>query len=121
MNYSLLKNKSILLSVLAVGVIFVGKTQLNSQSVLDYPDLLPPQVDASIHSGAGDQTVAVPLTQQINGVEDMLFMNTVVNAQGANPDQATIHIKNRVQHLPAMNQDVVGSVIDTKAAQTGEK
>jgi len=92
--------------------------------IAQYPDLLPPSVVVSAqYPGASAdtvaQTVAVPLEQQINGVEDMIYMNSVSNAQGTlqitvtfalgtDPDQATINVNNRVQRavttLPAAVQ-----------------
>jgi len=81
--------------------------------VAQYPDLLPPEVliSAQYPGASADtiaQTVAVPLEQQINGVEDMIYMKSTSNAQGTlnitvtfrlgtNPDQATVNINNRVQ------------------------
>ena len=86
--------------------------------IAQYPEIVPPEVVVSAtYPGASAETiaetVAAPLEQQINGVEDMIYMQststgsgtmqpTVTFEIGTNPDQATINVNNRVQRAPPL-------------------
>lgn len=113
MNYGFFINRPVLASVISIVIVLAGVMCMRILPVAQYPDLLPPEVSISAqYPGASAetvaQTVAVPLEQQINGVEDMIYMNSTSNAQGTlnitvtfrlgtDPDQATINVNNRVQ------------------------
>lgn len=113
MSYGFFINRPVLSSVISIIIVLAGILCIRILPVEQYPDLLPPTVSVSAqYPGASAetvaQTVAAPLEQQINGVEDMIYMNSVSNAQGTlgitvtfaqgtNPDQATINVNNRVQ------------------------
>ncbi|RCL03017.1 MAG: multidrug efflux pump [Candidatus Tokpelaia sp. JSC189] len=113
MNYGFFVNRPVLASVISIIIVFAGMMCMRIMPVAQYPDLLPPEVSISAqYPGASAdtvaQTVAVPLEQQINGVEDMIYMKSTSNAQGTlnitvtfrlgtDPDQATINVNNRVQ------------------------
>jgi len=113
MNYGFFINRPVLASVISIIIVLAGMMCIRILPVAQYPDLLPPEVSISAqYPGASAdtvaQTVAVPLEQQINGVEDMIYMNSTSNAQGTlnitvtfrlgtDPDQATINVNNRVQ------------------------
>ena len=78
-----------------------------------YPEILPPEIEVSAcYPGANAETVAetvaAPLEQAINGVDNMLYMHsasagngslqmTVTFAIGTDPDLAAINVNNRVQ------------------------
>ena len=84
--------------------------------VEQYPDLTPPQVEVNAtYTGASAnviaETVASLLESQINGVDNMIYMNSVSSGTGSmsltvsfnvgtDPDQATIDVNNRVQLAP---------------------
>ncbi len=81
--------------------------------VAQYPDILPPEVEVTaFYPGANAETVAAtvaaPLEQVINGVDDMLYLRsasagngalsmTVTFAIGTDPDLAAINVNNRIQ------------------------
>ena len=77
-------------TVLSIFIVLMGIMALRVLPVSQYPDLVPPTVMvAAQYPGASPetiaQTVATPLEQQINGVDNMIYMNSVssVSVPGA--------------------------------------
>ncbi len=111
-------SRPILAGVISAFIVIAGLAALRSLPVAQYPDILPPQVAVSaFYPGATAETVsasvAVPLEQQINGVENMLYMTSsnsssgamtiiVTFAVGTDPDIATINVNNRVRAAEAL-------------------
>ncbi len=109
--------------VLSVLMLIAGGLTLLKLPLSEYPQVTPPtvQVTAS-YPGANPEviaeTVAAPLEQVINGVENMLYMSsqaatdgrmtlTVTFQQGTDPDMAQIQVQNRVSRaLPRLPQEV---------------
>lgn len=128
-------NRPIFATVISLLILLAGIVSITVLPVEQYPDLTPPMVQVSAtYPGAGPEviasTVAAPLEQQINGVEDMLYMNSVSNANGdmslmisfkvgTDPDQALINVNNRVQQaMVSLPQDVsrYGVTVDKKSS-----
>lgn len=121
MSYKFFVDRPVLAAVISIVIVLAGIATIGVLPVSQYPELTPPQVVVSAaYPGASaetlTQTVAAPLEQQINGVEDMLYMQssssaagsmqiTVTFALGTDADQAAINVNNRVQRaissLPA--------------------
>lgn len=135
MSYSFFINRPVFASVISIVIVLAGFMCIRILPIAQYPDLLPPQVVVSAqYPGASAetvaQTVAVPLEQQINGVEDMIYMQSTSNASGTlqltvtfalgtDPDQATINVNNRVQRaLTTLPQEVqrLGVVADKRSS-----
>ena len=111
-------DRPIFASVLSIVIVLAGLLAMRALPVAQYPEIVPPQVVVSAtYPGASAQTiaetVAAPLEQQINGVEDMIYMQSTSTGSGTlslsvyfqtgtNPDQATINVNNRVQRATAV-------------------
>ncbi|AXO16403.1 MAG: hydrophobe/amphiphile efflux-1 family RND transporter [Oceanospirillaceae bacterium] len=109
--------------VLSVLMLIAGGLTLLKLPLSEYPQVTPPtvQVTAS-YPGANPEviaeTVAAPLEQAINGVENMLYMSsqaatdgrmtlTIAFKQGTDPDMAQIQVQNRVSRaLPRLPLEV---------------
>ena len=116
-------NRPILATVVSVFITLIGLGALFFLPVAQYPAIVPPtvQVTTSYPGASADvvaQTVATPLEQQINGVEDMLYMSsqstgdgkltiTVTFRIGTDLNVAQMLTQNRVQDaLPRLPDDV---------------
>lgn len=104
--------RPIFATVLAIIMVLAGLMTLDSLPVAQYPDITPPTVMVSAaYPGANAttvaQTIGVPIEQQVNGVEGMLYMSssssddgsynlTVTFENGTDIDQAAINVQNRV-------------------------
>jgi len=119
--------------VLSVGIVVAGALALLKLPISEYPAVVPPTVIVrAAFPGANPkviaETVAAPLEQQMNGVEDMLYMFsqatsdgaltlTITFAVGTNLDTAQVQVQNRVaQALPRLPQDVQRIGVTTEKA-----
>ena len=109
--------------VLSIVLIILGLLSLAVLPVAQYPEITPPQIVVSTtYSGAGSQvlvdTVAVPIENEINGVENMLYMSsssddngsyelTVTFDVGTDADIAQVKVQNRLQQVTSELPDEV--------------
>ncbi len=81
-------SRPIVAMVLAILIVIVGVTSMQSLPIAQYPDITPPEVQVSAnYTGANaevvEQSVATPLEQKVNGVENMLYMKSVNSNDGS--------------------------------------
>lgn len=112
-------DRPIFAGVLSLFIFIAGLIAMTVLPISEYPELVPPSVVVNAqYPGANPkvsaETVAAPLEEQINGVEDMLYMSsqassdgrvtiTVTFKLGTDPDKAQQLVQNRVnQALPRL-------------------
>ena len=124
MNISLFfVDEPIFAAVLSIIIFVAGLISIFMLPISEYPDVVPPSVVVRAqYPGANPkiiaETVAAPLEEQINGVENMLYMSsqntsdgamalTVTFKIGTNVEQAETEVQNRVQRaLPRLPDEV---------------
>ena len=100
-------------TVVSAFIVIAGLAAFRELPVAMYPNIAPPQIGVStVYPGASAdviaETVAAPLEQALNGVENMLYMRSnssstgtltiaITFAVGTNPDLSVINVQNRIQ------------------------
>ena len=116
-------DRPIFAAVLSIVIFLAGAVAIFRLPVSEYPDVVPPSIVVrAVYPGANPrvlaESVAAPLEEQINGVEDMLYMSSQATADGVlnltvtfhvgtDVDLAQVHVQNRVsQALPRLPEEV---------------
>lgn len=112
MKAKLFIDRPILAACISALILMLGIIGLVNLPMEQYPDIAPPTVQVSAtYTGASAETVQkaviVPLEEEINGVENMMYMTSTASntgsatinvyfKQGTDPDMATVNVQNRV-------------------------
>ena len=125
-------NRPVLSTVISILIVILGVIGLATLPITQYPDIAPPTVSVrATYTGANAQTVLnsviAPLEDQINGVENMMYMTSnasnngsadisIYFKQGTAPDMAAVNVQNRV----SMAQGLLPAEV-TKVGVTTQK
>ena len=128
-------DRPIFANVIAIITMLIGAVALWSLPVEQYPEITPPTVRVSaIYPGANadvvSKTVAAPIEQQVNGVEDMLYMSSTSSSDGSysltvtfeigtDLDDAQVLVQNRVALAePLLPEEVKRQGVTVKKQST---
>jgi multidrug efflux pump len=126
-------DRPIFASVLSIVITLAGAIALLTLPVTQYPEITPPTVEVSaVYPGANAQvvadTVAAPIEQQVNGVEDMMYMSsqctndgvyrlTVTFHPGTDLNLAQVLVQNRV----ALAQPILPALVTRRGVMVKKK
>jgi multidrug efflux pump len=124
-------DRPIFAAVLSIVIFVAGAIAIPLLPISEYPEVVPPTVVVqATYPGANPkviaETVSSPLEEQINGVEDMMYMKSVAGsdgvlqmtitfAPGTDPNKAQVDVQNRVsQALSRLPSEVVSLGVTTQ-------
>nr|MEC9417902.1 efflux RND transporter permease subunit [Pseudomonadota bacterium] len=121
--------------VISIVITIAGVLGYLSLPVEQFPNITPPVVNVTAtYTGANaevlEETVAAPIEGQVNGVDDMIYMQSTSNdsgnyslnvtfAVGTDPDIATVNTQNRVSQANSqLPSDVTNNGVTVQKAST---
>lgn len=121
--------------VIAIMIVVLGLIAIKSMPIEQYPDITPPVVEVTAQYQGADaltveQSVATPIEESVNGVSDMIYMQStnsndgsmslqVSFGVGSNPDMSTVFTQNRVSSAtPMLPQPVIQQGVTTQKTMT---
>jgi HAE1 family hydrophobic/amphiphilic exporter-1 len=128
--------RPVLSTVISILLVLLGVVSLLSLPITQFPDIAPPSVQVTASYPGADaevvaRSVATPLEESINGVENMTYMTSNSNndgtmtlnvffKSGTDPDIASVNVQNRVAKATSLiPQEVIQAGLTTQKQQNG--
>src|ERR1700746_427566 len=108
--------RPVLSNVIAILMILIGGVALFNLAIAQYPDVVPPTVQVTTrYPGASAKTVidtvALPIEQQVNGVEDLIYMQSYSGADGSYSLTVTFKIGTDLNFAQVLVQNRVSAAL----------
>jgi HAE1 family hydrophobic/amphiphilic exporter-1 len=110
--------RPVLANVIAILMVVIGAVALYRLPVAQYPDVVPPTVQVTTrYPGASARTVidtvALPIEQQVNGVEGMIYMQSYAGADGSYVLTVTFNIGTDLNFAQVLVQNRVATALSS--------
>jgi HAE1 family hydrophobic/amphiphilic exporter-1 len=104
--------RPIVAMVIAIIIVIVGFVAMSSLPIAQYPEITPPQVSVSAnYTGANavavEESVATPIEQKVNGVEDMIYMKSTNASSGSMQLQVSFEVGTDLDMANVLTQNRV--------------